>query len=139
MAHSIEARVPFLDVSMIALAQRIGADLKLRRQAHGSRIEKWILRKACQDLLPEEILWRDKEQFDEGSGTADLIAGQKLTDWLPADAAEAYSARYHRAALRSHEECVYHRILKEVYPDDEFIFDNVARWSERPPKADGPG
>lgn len=132
MAHSIEARVPFLDVAMIALAQRVPVDLKLRRQAQGPPIEKWILRKACEDLLPAEIVWRDKEQFDEGSGTTDLITRRRLTEWLPADAAAEYAARHDAAGLRSHEECVYHRILDEAYPDGGFILDNVGRWSQRP-------
>ena len=63
MAHGIEARVPFLDVKMIEEAQKVPARLQLR-----DGIEKWVLRKACEDLLPSAILWRKKEQFDEGSG-----------------------------------------------------------------------
>jgi asparagine synthase (glutamine-hydrolysing) len=132
MAHSIEARVPFLDVAIIALTQRIPVDLKLRRQPQGPPIEKWILRKACEDLLPAEIVWRNKEQFDEGSGTADLIARRGLTEWLPASAVGGYAARHHTAGLRSHEECVYHKILGEAYPDGGFIIENVGRWSQRP-------
>ena len=35
---------------------------------NGERIEKWILRKAFEEYLPEEILWRQKEQFSDGVG-----------------------------------------------------------------------
>jgi asparagine synthase (glutamine-hydrolysing) len=129
MAHSIEARVPFLDVAMIALAQRIPAELKLRRTSDDRLVEKWILRKACEDQLPEEIVWRDKEQFDEGSGTADLIGRRNLDDWLPPSECEEYGKRNREAALRSREECAYHKILLEAYPEAEFIVQNVARWS----------
>jgi len=129
MAHSIEARVPFLDVGMIALAQRIPAQWKLRRMPDRRLVEKWILRKACEDLLPREIVWRDKEQFDEGSGTAELIGRRGLDHWLPASEAAQYAERYRGAAIRSHEECAYHKILRQAYPQAEFVVENVARWS----------
>jgi len=129
MAHSIEARVPFLDVGMIAMAQRIPAEWKLRRMPGGGTVEKWILRKACEDLLPHDIVWRDKEQFDEGSGTAELIAGVGLDRWLPANDFAEYARRHPKAALRSHEESAYHKVLCEAYPEDEFVVGNVARWS----------
>jgi asparagine synthase (glutamine-hydrolysing) len=129
MAHSIEARVPYLDVAMIALAQRIPPECKLRCVPDCRTVEKWILRKACEDLLPPEIVWRDKEQFDEGSGTADLMARRGLDDWLAASQSKAYSERHREAMLRSHEECAYHKMLCEGYPDAEFIVQNVARWS----------
>ncbi len=69
MRHAIEARVPFLDTDVIAMAQTVPSELKLKTGDNGQRIEKWILRKAFEDLLPPEIVWRDKEQFDEGSGS----------------------------------------------------------------------
>ena len=129
MAHSIEARVPFLDVAMIALAQRIPAQWKLFRTPNERLVEKWILRKACEDLLPDEIVWRDKEQFDEGSGTAELIAQLGLDRWLPTREVTQYAARHKDARLRSHEECIYHKVLCEAYPEAGFVLQNVARWS----------
>ncbi len=73
MAHSLEARVPFLDREMIDLAMTIPPALK-QRPEQGCDGEKWILRKACEDLLPAEIVWRGKLQFDEGSGFSDYMA-----------------------------------------------------------------
>ncbi|MFQ5382843.1 MAG: asparagine synthase B, partial [Dehalococcoidia bacterium] len=74
MAHGLEGRVPFLDLTMVEAGQALAPELKLRAARPQQRIEKWILRKACEDLLPGEIVWRDKEQFDEGSGTVDALA-----------------------------------------------------------------
>jgi len=73
MAHGLEARVPFLDTAMVALAMRIDPRLK-RPVEDGQVIEKWVLRKACEDLLPDEITWRTKAQFAGGSGFADVFA-----------------------------------------------------------------
>jgi asparagine synthase (glutamine-hydrolysing) len=73
MAHSLEARVPFLDPAVVEVAMSIPAELKLRADRRGRLVEKWILRHAFADLLPPEIVWRTKSQFDEGSGTAERL------------------------------------------------------------------
>jgi asparagine synthase (glutamine-hydrolysing) len=96
----------------------------------GQLVEKWILRKACEDLLPSQIIWRDKEQFDEGSGTADLIATgfEHLVNHAEAP---AYSAVHYQARLRSSEECAYHKLLTEAYSGSDVVLSNVARWVHR--------
>ena len=131
MAHSIEGRVPFLDVEMIDLAQTIPPEFKLKTNGGPRPVEKWVLRKGCEDLLPAEIVWRDKEQFDEGSGTLDLLV-DTVAHWMSPVEASQYSKRYPDAHLRSPEECLYHRILCEMYADPLPVLENVARWSERP-------
>jgi asparagine synthase (glutamine-hydrolysing) len=132
MAHSIEGRVPFLDVAFVELGLEIPPELKLRQRAQGAPLEKWILRLAGQGLLPEEILWREKEQFDEGSGTVELLTGQMPEPWLTEEAAEHYTRRHPEARLRSAEECVYHKLLAEALPQPEAVLANVARWADRP-------
>jgi asparagine synthase (glutamine-hydrolysing) len=73
MAHGVEARVPFLDTSVVDVAMRTPPALKHRDPAGGRRVEKWVLRAVADGLLPEEVVWRPKAQFDEGSGLADLL------------------------------------------------------------------
>lgn len=129
MHHSIEGRVPFLDVEMIEMAQTIPVELKLRAEGGGEPVEKWILRKAFEDLLPREIVWRDKEQFDEGTGTSGLMP-RLASRFMPGGEAEDYRRRH--PELRSHEECVYHRLLTDAYRGSEVVLGNVARWTDRP-------
>lgn len=130
MAHSLEGRVPFLDIKLVELAQTIPPQLKLYRNGNSRAVEKWVLRKAFEDILPEEILWRDKEQFDEGSGTVDLIA-EVIGRWMPIEEASRYSRHHSIARLRSPEECLYHKLLCEAYSDPAPIIKNVARWTDR--------
>ena len=126
MLHSIEGRVPFLDLRVVELAQEIPVSLKL----HGDpAIEKWILRLAFEDLLPESIVWRRKEQFDEGAGTADLLP-QLVRSRITEEEADEYRRRYPNVKLRSAEECYYHRVLVEAYDHPDPILANVARWAE---------
>jgi len=128
MAHSIEGRVPFLDLEMIKLGQEVPAKYKLRGDPP---VEKWILRKACEDLLPDEIVWRKKEQFDEGSGTVDLL-DEAFSNAMSEQEAKAYMAEHRDAGLRCAEECFYHKIFMEVFDRPEPILSNVGRWADRP-------
>jgi asparagine synthase (glutamine-hydrolysing) len=128
MAQSIEGRVPFLDVEMIKLGMLIPSLYKLSEEYPQ---EKWVLRKAFEDLLPHEIAWRDKEQFDEGSGTVDLL-NRTLAEAMSPDEAAEYQAKYPDMGLRSAEECFYHRIFMDVFDKPEPILSNVGRWADRP-------
>jgi len=131
MAHSLEGRVPFLDTEMVDLAQRIAPKLKLRDDEGGRRWEKWILRAAFEDRLPDAIVWRDKEQFDEGSGSVGLLQGV-LDRFMTDEDADGYAEAHPETDLRCREECVYHLLLDEAYAGAPAVFDNVARWSQRP-------
>ena len=82
--------------------------------------------KACEDLLPPDIVWRTKEQFDEGSGTVDLLR-EALDGLIEKMDASAYQARA-KEYLRSPEEAVYHKLLVESYRRPQVIMPNVARW-----------
>jgi asparagine synthase (glutamine-hydrolysing) len=63
MGSAVEARVPFLDLSLVNLATRIPVSMK-RRDGQ----EKWILRHAFADLLPDYIRLRPKNPMSHSSG-----------------------------------------------------------------------
>jgi asparagine synthase (glutamine-hydrolysing) len=66
-AWGVEARVPFLDPEFMDVAMGIDPKYKMIHKDEG-KMEKYILRKAFEGWLPEEILWRQKEQFSDGVG-----------------------------------------------------------------------
>ena len=84
MSAGVEARVPFLDCGVLAVAMTCGATKLPRRSdapgAPSRAIEKALLREACHDLLPPALLWRTKEQFGDG-------VGHRWIDALRAEAA----------------------------------------------------
>lgn len=128
MAHGLEARVPFLDVEMVDLAQSISPAHKLSPSGDGRFIEKWILRKTFEDLLPPSIVWRTKEQFDEGSGTTALLpTANALDEHLDAPARGPAGGR--GPAPRTHEEERYRDLLCASFDDATPILPNVARWA----------
>lgn len=58
MAHGLEARVPYLDKEIVEFSEKLSANFKVR---NGSR--KWLHRRVCRSLLPQEILKRKKRGF----------------------------------------------------------------------------
>jgi asparagine synthase (glutamine-hydrolysing) len=121
MAESLEARTPFLDRDLIALAQTIPADLKMRRtdpdtvEATGPTTEKWILRKSCADLLPSDLVWRKKAQFDEGSGTVDALE-------------EALGRLIDGPVTRESEGALYRSILRGAFAQPERFLKAAGTW-----------
>src|SRR3954452_14992719 len=64
-AWGVEARVPFLDLEFLEVAMSMDAEHKRAINGHS---EKWVLRNAFRGMLPDSILWRQKEQFSDGVG-----------------------------------------------------------------------
>jgi asparagine synthase (glutamine-hydrolysing) len=74
-AWGVEARVPFLSVEFLQHAmEQISPSDKMCGLAAAGRIEKWALREAFKGFLPEEILWRVKDQMSDAVGTAHVDA-----------------------------------------------------------------
>jgi asparagine synthase (glutamine-hydrolysing) len=112
-AHSIGVEMPFLASNVIRFALAIPAFWKI----YGSdKVDKWPLRNGMDDILPQEVAWRDKSKFWEGSGTADLLirhANNKISN------REFKKERTleEGANLRSKEELLYYRIYKNYFGD----------------------
>ncbi len=89
-AWGIEARVPFLDREFLDVAMSLDPEAK---RPYDGRIEKHILRRAFEGALPDEILWRQKEQFSDGVGYS----------WIDGLKAHAESEVSDRQLERAHD------------------------------------
>ena len=110
MAHGLEGREPFLDLDLIQTAFALSA-----RQRTRDGVEKWILRKACEDLLPAEVVWRVKEKFSRGVGSALLFEEVAERDISDAEFARERQLPAGRQ-LRCKEELLYYREFRKHYP-----------------------
>ncbi len=116
MAWGIEGRVPFLDKEFMDIAMTINPKDKMITP---DRMEKWVLRKAFEDLLPESIAWRQKEQFSDGVGyswidTLKQVAEDEVTDEMMANA----KFRFPINVPMSKEEYRYRTIFESHFPSD---------------------
>jgi asparagine synthase (glutamine-hydrolysing) len=111
MAHGLEARVPFLDRQVIAFA--FGLPMAWKRPAPGE-LEKRLLRRAFSGWLPDEILWREKAEFGDGSGAKGVLTSSVEEGVSPSDFERERDAV--DPPLRTREELAYHRIFAEHLP-----------------------
>lgn len=111
-SHGLVAHVAFLDLDVVECAMHIPAQLKLKRDE--GMTEKWILRQALADALPEEVLWRRKAKFWQGAGVGDLLA-QYADEQISDDDFRCERSLPNGWLLNTKEELMYYRIFKEHF------------------------
>ncbi len=120
-AWGIEGRVPFLDKEFIDVAMRINPKDKM---INGERMEKWVVRKAFESVLPKSVAWRQKEQFSDGVGyswidTLKEVVAREVSDEQLANA----GFRFPIQTPTTKEEFYYRSIFEGHFPSD------AAAWS----------
>ncbi len=113
-AWGVEARVPFLDTRFLDYVMNTDPAAKM---CGGGVIEKKLLREAFQGWLPDEVLWRQKEQFSDGVGyswidSLKAHAEAQVSDRALADAA----ARFPLGTPTTKEAYFYRSIFSEHFP-----------------------
>ena len=137
-AWGVEGRVPFLDKEFLDVAMRTNPEAKMcnphltsprggndalkvspRGDLEGGSIEKRIVREAFADMLPDEVAWRQKEQFSDGVGyswidTLKEVTAAAVTDEQMEHAAERFPIN----TPKNKEEYYYRSIFAEHFPSD---------------------
>lgn len=121
MAWGVEGRVPFLDKEFIDVAMRLNPSDKMNIKLPDGkqRMEKWILRKAFEDMLPSDICWRQKEQFSDGVGYNWIDTLKKMTEEKVSDS--EFARRENRFPVnppKTKEEYYYREIYSSLFPSD---------------------
>ena len=115
-AWGVEGRVPFLDKEFLDVAMSINPKDKM---INSKKIEKWILRKTFEELLPKEIAWRQKEQFSDGVGynwidELKKIVNKEISD----DLYNNSSVKFPINTPLNKEEYYYRKIFDSFFPSD---------------------
>ena len=115
-AWGVEGRVPFLDKEFMDVAMRLNPKDKMITK---DKMEKWILRKTFEDYIPEDIAWRQKEQFSDGVGYRWIDSLKEIV------AREVSDEQLKNAKFRfpinpppTKEEYFYRSIFNEHFPSD---------------------
>ncbi|MCW8093067.1 asparagine synthase B [Alteromonas sp. ASW11-130] len=113
-AWGVEARVPFLDKNFIDVAMRLNPEDKM---CSPEKMEKWILRKAFddQDVLPADVLWRQKEQFGDGVGYSWIDSIRDFVDTEVTDQQLAAAEFRFPVNTPDTKEGYYYRTIFESY------------------------
>ena len=127
MGNSLSYRTPFIDSEVIAFALQLPVRWKIHTSDDGTLIEKWLLREAFRDMLPEKIYKRVKLRFSAGTGTdtvMDEIAESRGYKKKFNEETRNTPAGYY---LNSPKELWYYEIFKERFPSLAFE-KMVGRW-----------
>ncbi len=127
-AWGVEGRVPFLDKEFLDVAMRTNPKAKMCSVLPASRsgeadpkasIEKRIVREAFEDMLPEEVAWRQKEQFSDGVGYSWIDILKKITSEAVTDEQMAHAEeRFPINTPLCKEEYYYRSIFEEHFPSE---------------------
>ena len=115
-AWGVEGRVPFLDKDFMDIAMTINPRDKMTGP---QRMEKWVLRQAFADYLPETVVWRQKEQFSDGVGYSWIDALKEKVEQEVTD--EQMARREFRFPVNpplSKEEYYYRTIFEQHFPSE---------------------
>jgi len=120
-AWGLEARVPFLDPEFLEVAMNIDPADKMIRAGEG-RMEKYILRKAFDGWIPDEILWRQKEQFSDGVGYSWIDSLKAFAEKEVSDSAMANAAyRVPTKTPPTKEAYLYRSIYEEHFKNPSAV------------------
>ncbi len=127
-AWGVEGRVPFLDKEFLDVAMRTNPKARMCSVLPASRsgeadpkasIEKRIVREAFEDMLPEEVAWRQKEQFSDGVGYSWIDTLKKITSEAVTDEQMAHAEeRFPINTPLCKEEYYYRSIFEEHFPSE---------------------
>ncbi|PRD57190.1 asparagine synthase B [Sphingobacterium gobiense] len=115
-AWGVEGRVPFLDKEFMDVAMTLNPADKMIKDG---RMEKWVVRKAFEDYLPESIAWRQKEQFSDGVGYSWIDTLKELAESKVSDVEfEIAAARFPVNPPKNKEEFLYRSIFESHFPSE---------------------
>lgn len=121
--NSVRVVAPLISGELLNYSLGMPPEFK-QKPENGEKIEKWIFRKAFESDLPEQVVWRLKQEFSQGSGSADVLPNhfeQSVSDDDLKQAQAAYPM------IRSKEELYYFRIFTGHFGTGKAI-DTVGQW-----------
>jgi asparagine synthase (glutamine-hydrolysing) len=121
--NSVKVVAPLISGELLNYSIALPPEFKIRPDGN-RKIEKWIFRKAFEDVIPESVAWRPKQEFSQGSGSADLLPAyfeERISESDLAQAQQKYPI------IRSKEELYYFNLFTEHFGDGKAI-ETVGQW-----------
>lgn len=122
--HSLCVVAPLISGELLSYALQLPEAFKQRPDGEDQRIEKYIFRKAFEGDLPDSIVWRLKQEFSQGSGSAGVLPAyfeEKVPD------SELRAVQEKHPMVRSKEECYYFQLFTRHFGNKGAI-KTVGQW-----------
>ena len=121
--HSIRVVAPLISGELLRYSMAIPPQYKQKPEG-SQKIEKWIFRKAYENLLPESVVWRSKQEFSQGCGSANILPAY-FEEHIPDDELAEAQAKY--PMIRSKEELYYFRLFTKHFGAGRAV-STVGQW-----------
>lgn len=121
--NSLRVVAPLISGELLRYSMSIPPQYK-QKPANGQKIEKWVFRQAYKNILPESIVWRTKQEFSQGSGSASLLPAY-FEERVPDRELTEAQAKY--PLVRSKEELHYFRLFTGYFGADHAV-KTVGQW-----------
>jgi asparagine synthase (glutamine-hydrolysing) len=121
--NGVKVVAPLISGELLNYSMGLPPEFK-QKPDNGERIEKWIFRKAFENDLPNEVVWRLKQEFSQGSGSADVLPSH--FDRIISDE-ELHKTQERFPKIRSKEELHYFRIFTENFGYGKAV-ETVGQW-----------
>ncbi len=123
LCNSVRVVAPLISGELLQYAMAVPPHYKQKPEGN-EKVEKWIFRKAYEVLLPPAVVWRSKQEFSQGAGSAGVLPAyfeQNIPDNELAEAQTRYPI------IRSKEELHYFRLFTEHFGADNAV-KTVGQW-----------
>jgi len=121
--HGVRVVAPLISGELLSYAMAIPSEYKQKPEGD-QKIEKWIFRKAFESILPEGVVWRVKQEFSQGSGSASILPAY-FEGFISDEELARAQANY--PMVRSKEELYYFRIFTGHFGSQHAV-ETVGQW-----------
>jgi len=120
-ANGLEVRVPFADLALMRYVMRLHPVIKM----HHDKCEKWILREAFRDMLPNTVLYRPKCAFSDGvsdkTRSWSAVITEHVNSFVSEDEFREFASRHAYLTPPTREAFWYREVYESHYPDMQCI------------------
>ena len=122
-AHGVRVVAPLISGKLLDYVMRVPSEYKQKPEGN-EKIEKWIFRKTFENRIPEQIAWRLKQEFSQGSGSADVLPGHFENMFSDEELAKVQKEF---PIVRSKEELHYFNLFVKYFGHDKAV-QTVGQW-----------
>jgi asparagine synthase (glutamine-hydrolysing) len=139
MAKSLgmEVKQPYLDPIFMEWAKKLPIKVKINMH-EGEKYSKWLLRKAYEDVIPKDVIWRPKAPLEAGTGAAALntVLQGEFTD---AEFAEKKKAilEADSVIIRDKEQLLYYEAFRKIFGKPSEVFSDPHNGAKMCPQCKG--
>ncbi|MDR0798053.1 MAG: hypothetical protein LBE70_05025 [Nitrososphaerota archaeon] len=133
----IEVKQPYLDALFMDWAKKLPIKVKINMY-NGEKYSKWLLRKAYEDVIPQEVVWRPKAPLETGTGTTalNIILQEQYTDTEFAKKQKAI-LESDGVQIRDKEQMIYYEAFRKIFNKPSEVFPNLNNGTKMCPHCKG--